>query len=484
MSAHGFRQLLILTLVTAALACVHPRLGAPDAKWQRVETEHFRVYTDLEPARARAQALELERVFHAFLDHGWVHQGDPPFILNAILFSNPYEVEKYTGPEIAGFLKPSLLFEPWMVLAVPDRVRGLDLLQHELTHYIAHQGIQHQPRWFGEGIAGYFETARFVSDSEFEVGSVPRRLYAELLRSGALPASKLWNPEEGHQRPRFYATAWALVHYLMSEHSEAFVVYQDELARGLSDEAAWKVAFPKLPRESIDGKVREYLLRGQYDKFVRRVPSYPASAKSAPLSGADQHALEGLLLSMCVDCGAASSERAEKAFALALASDPQQVQASAMRTIARVEKNEDVTAEALRVAKQHPQEWVGWAALGLAHAHAGTLSQPGDADPVAHLVRLAPRNPYTWFFSAVQYGGRGERALALRDVARVRRMAPSDVPLLVNSAELLFHLGACNELSDAARSIEAISHVGVSEPVLRSLANWTRRCAPPTAASL
>ena len=169
--ARSLWLLWVLTSTVSASACIKPRLASPKAKWLRVETEHFRVHTDLGPERAREQALELERTFHAFLDHGWVHEGDPPFMLNAVMFSNPHEVERFTGLYAEAYALPDLLFEPWIVLAVPNRVDGLDVLRHELTHYIARQAIRHQPKWFGEGIAGYFETAHFVSDTEFEIGT-------------------------------------------------------------------------------------------------------------------------------------------------------------------------------------------------------------------------------------------------------------------------------------------------------------------------
>ncbi len=468
----------VLISSVSGSACIKPRLGSPAAKWLRVETEHFRVHTDLEPERARQQALELERTFRAFLDHGWVHEGDPPFMLNAVMFSNPFEVERFTGLDAAGYALPELLFEPWIVLAVPNRVDGLDLLRHELTHYIARQAIRHQPKWFGEGIAGYFETAHFVSDTEFEIGGVPHRLYRELRRAGPLPVSKLWKPEGGVPSRRFYATAWALVHYLMTVHGDEFVAYQAGLASGLRDEAAWQAAFPELPREKLDTQLRLYLGAGLYEKSVRRVESHPTSTKVSVLSRADRYALEGLLSRSCVHCGKSERERSRQSLALALKEDPEQLQASALRIIEQTDTRQDAVPAAARVAQQHPNEWLAWAALGVAHARAGTLGRTGDVDSVAQLMRLAPRNPYTWFLAAAQHAERGQRALALRALGRAQRIDPANVDLLVNSVEVLSQLGACDELSDATRSLSELSHTGVPESIEHMVAQWSAACRP------
>lgn len=472
--SRSFLCLLGLTFLLGA--CIKPRLGAPEAKWLRVETEHFRLYTDLAAEHAREQALELERTFRAFLEHGWVHEGQPPFVLNTVMFENPNEAERYTGLQAAGYATQDLLFEPWIVVAAPNQVDGLDLLRHELTHYIALQAIRHQPRWFSEGIAGYFETAHFVSESEFEVGGVPRKLFYELQRSGPLPVSRLWEPEDGVPTRRFYATAWALVHYLMTEHPDEFVAYQQNLARGLSDTAAWQAGFPTLSRQAVEPKLRRYLETGLYEKSVRRVANEPLAAKSATLSRADQYALEGLLRRSCVVCDEAEQARSRESLDAALTLDPQQLQACALRIMERESNAQDSVADALLLTKRYPEEWMAWAALAVAQARTGSLSRRNDEDPVAHLMRLAQRNPYTWFFAAAQHAGRGERDLALRALARVRRIDPANVTLLTSSIEILYRLGACDELKDAERSLAELSHVGIPEALQRQTAQRSEAC--------
>ncbi len=99
-------------------------------------------------------------------------------------------------------------------------------------------------------------------------------------------------------------------------------------------------------------------------------------------------------------------------------------------------------------------------------------------DPVAQLIRLAPRNPYTWFLAAVQHAERGQRELALRALARAQRINPSNVALLANSAQVLSKLGACHELSDVTRSLSELSHTGVAESTARMVAQWSAACRP------
>jgi len=467
-----------LTFALSQAACFKPHLGAPEARWLRVETEHFRLHTDLEPERAHKEALQLEQTFRAFLDHGWVHQGQPPFMLNTVMFSNPNEAQLYTGLDTAGYTIPDLLFEPWIVLPAPNQVDGLDVLRHELTHYIAHQAIRHHPTWFGEGIAGYFQTAHFVSETEFEVGGVPRALFYELQRSGPLPVSRIWEPEGGVQTRRYYATAWALVHYLMTEHAEEFVVYQRCLARGLSDEAAWQAAFPNLPRQAVDAKLRLYLEVGLYEKSVQRITSQAIAVKSTPLSQGDQYALDGLLWRSCVHCGEPEKARSRQSLAMALTKDPDQLQASVLGIMEQANDPQAGSVDALRLVQRYPQEWLAWASLAVAQSRAGSLSQGRDRDAVAQLVRLAPRNPYTWFFAAVQHAERGQRDLALQALARMRRIDPANVTLLASAVNVMSKLGACDELRDASRSLSELSHVGIPPSLQRQLGQWSETCRP------
>jgi len=58
-----------------------------------------------------------------------------------------------------------------IVMMADAAVRHARVLTHELTHAITFQFIRHQPVWFAEGIASYFETVnRDPNSSDVRVG--------------------------------------------------------------------------------------------------------------------------------------------------------------------------------------------------------------------------------------------------------------------------------------------------------------------------
>lgn len=102
----GTRDLYLTSVLLFSLlgsSCLTQQLAAPQARWVRVHTEHFRLHTDLSDERAREQALELERTLRAYLEHGWVHNGTFPLTLNVIMFADPYQLERYVGVDVLGY---------------------------------------------------------------------------------------------------------------------------------------------------------------------------------------------------------------------------------------------------------------------------------------------------------------------------------------------------------------------------------------------
>jgi hypothetical protein len=68
---------------------------------------------------------------------------------------------------------------------------------HEVTHAISFNAIHHQPRWFAEGLASYFETIQLNAPNQHvDVGEQPRSLTRTIRRKGLLNPSTLFACEK------------------------------------------------------------------------------------------------------------------------------------------------------------------------------------------------------------------------------------------------------------------------------------------------
>jgi hypothetical protein len=445
---------VVFVLLLACLpACVHS-LATSEARWVSVQSAHFQLYTDLDADDAEAQARDLERALSSLLQHGWGDPGDPPILLNVVMFRRHADFERYAGTALAGYHVPELLFEPWIVMPVPNRVDGLAVLRHELTHYIAHQVIQVQPQWFAEGLACYFETARMNQAGRFEVGAVPMALWNSLRREGLLPAARLFTRHEPPLSQRFYATSWALVHYLVNEHSDRFVHYQDALARGTGHAAAWAASFPELHPTAIDLALHRYVTDGRYARYEHVAREPVVSVQGRTLSYADQLALEGMLSSSCPACG--DAQRAERAFAQARGIDSLQVQAAA-RDILQAPGSPSAKTEARSLVSKLPDSWLAQLTLAVVLVADPTTAASDEAAATTEALRLlAPRQPYTWLMSAVVHATHGHAAEAKAHLTRAERLAPTNPKLLSMAADVMLELGECESLFRTVAVLDSI----------------------------
>jgi hypothetical protein len=399
------------------------------------------------------------------------------------MFRSGVDFEEYGRSELDGYALSEVLFEPWIVVPAPNYADRLETVAHELTHYMAYQAMQNQPRWFAEGLASYFESARFDGDDSFEIGRVPASRFQSLRIFGWEPPSKLL-AGSAPSEPRFYASSWLLVHYLMTVRSDEFANFQGNLARGLSDAAAWGQAFPQLSGAALDHAVQEYAQAGQYERYVFRFEPPEVQTSSRTMSRADEHALRALLRMTCFKCPDHLRGQWREDVQLALSSDPSNVRAIAL-TVTDESQNAELALSRARVlVRERPEDWLAWVTLGVAAMRAGKFAelagQPG-ADPGLHAPRLAPSQPYALLMAAVSHAVRGEREPAIRVSAAAQRMQPTNGALLVARAELLAQLSACEQLREVAARVGQMAHSGLDEAARQRMRSYSANCRDPRA---
>src|SRR4029077_11740617 len=109
-----------------------------------------------------------------------------------------------------------------------------------------------------------------------------------LRRLARTPTRELLTAESAERRVEVYASAWLLVHYLVSARSDAFVKLQEGFVRGLGQDAAWAAAFPDLPVDRLDQVLQSYLEAGDLAYYLRPVRPFADVAPTiSVLSSAD-----------------------------------------------------------------------------------------------------------------------------------------------------------------------------------------------------
>lgn len=446
------------------LGCAGARLGSGQQRWHEVETQHFKLYTDLPRAEAQGQAAELERLLHAFEHSAFQIKGELPLKLNVVMFASDMAFHDYSRDEIGGYVVRDLLYEPWMVVPAPNRTAGLQVLNHELTHHITMLAMQNQPAWLLEGLATYFESAQFEEGgTRFVVGRVPLRYFHVLRERRLVPPSVLMQPEGFRTDAPSYASAWALVHYLMSKRGAQFASYQQLLAKGVGFTRAFAEAFLDLTPTQLDAEVASYLSDGLYESVSFVVPPQQAApVRERVLARADEHALSGLLWSGCPRCSERHQGRAKESFQLALADDPMQVQAKA---ISVQDGAGDALAEARRLTEAHPQHWLSWLTLALA-AHAiepaSELSTQLADQAAERAVTLAPSQAYAWMARAFRFAAHGDRDQALRAADKAYHLQRNAPNLLISRAALLAGLADCGPLHELVTRMGQQPELGLS----------------------
>jgi len=209
-----------LASLVAFVAMAAP--GPALAEWVRAESPRFVVYGagDERYVRGYAEKLEaFEQVLRAY--HGMAPEAAPPRKFEVYLVSGLGQLRRVkpdADESTGGFYSAGVE----KVFAVVRRDFGDDqILFHEYTHHFMSQHFPYgYPAWVVEGYAEYFGGTR-VDDQFIDVGAgeAGRTYVLTNLRHLALSDLLTRRPGElkGDQVKAYYAQAWLLTHYMLSD---------------------------------------------------------------------------------------------------------------------------------------------------------------------------------------------------------------------------------------------------------------------------
>lgn len=279
-----------------------------------------------------------------------------------VAFDTLDEVHEYVPPQFIALAwsARNALLQPLIVLAAESLDGDRRIVTHELTHVISFQAIADQPKWFAEGLATYFETARLHERiGAIDVGEPRARRLRELLDHGIEPASAVFACDElACVTSSFYSTVWALFTFLLEQHPNELARYMTSRASARpgatsTDRAQlWAQAFPSLPVAALDHDLAAWVHHG-----TTTVRHYKIALRDWPtterlLTEADAWSANALLRHQCAPKGDAPAEVAR-----ALATDSTNVIANVIAA-----SHGKVLAPDLvhAITAAHPDDWRAW----------------------------------------------------------------------------------------------------------------------------
>jgi hypothetical protein len=396
----GRRAAAVLAVLVAACGAAVPAVpskGGP--AWYELTSEHFTVWTDAPDQRARELVREMERLRQLIVGVAFpsAPAGGRNFV---VVLRDDGELAAFspTGePRPFAVSGAAPLWQPiFVVSAQSNRDPGDHAVAHELTHVISYAVVHHQPRWFAEGMAQFFETVDINPDSTTaDIGAAPsyRGQPIQMAHLGSVPKLLTWRGISEGERSE-YSTAWALFTFLINEHRAELVRYMQLLDEPADEKASpgevaarqWREAFPSVPLGEVTAALQQWLLSGHH-RVVHvniQLRAWPVTVRK--LGDADVYATRGLLRSLMANQDA--QRRAD--VDAALAAEPTNVLGWVLRWTSDDAKPTSDQGRAITAA--HPEDWRAWLLAAVALQSAGGAAEEIESART-RCCELAANNP-------------------------------------------------------------------------------------------
>lgn len=263
------RKLMPLLALAATPSALH-------AKWLEASSAHFVIYANDGPKEIQLFAEQLER-FHSAMAMLFGNAKQPaPSPSNRVtiyVVKNDREVRKLAGDGskfIYAFYHPRAGGSFAIVPAVDAGQGTLSFSMIALLHEYAHHfqlstARSTWPRWFVEGSAEFFASAKFERDGTVMLGMPANHRGGELMYAKDVTATDLLDPDSYEKRRRpnsfdaYYGKSWLLYHYLTFNKPRAgqFEKYLALLQQGQRSVDAARTIFGDL--DQLEKELDQYL---------------------------------------------------------------------------------------------------------------------------------------------------------------------------------------------------------------------------------
>lgn len=256
------------------------------AGWREASSDHFVIYADENDKDIRKYSDRLERYYSAmtFVLPSKKAKPSPSNRVTIYVVRSGKAVRKLYGDDsryIRGFYVPraggSLAIIPPIDVAGMKASESELVLMHEYAHHFMAENMAYLvPRWYAEGFAEYFASARFEPDGTVGLGLPAEHRAYELFEANdvsieRLLDSKLYAADKSKGYDNFYGRSWLLFHYLFTDEDrrKQVVDYLNRLNRGEAELSAATAAFGDL--KALDKALTAYL-RQRKMHYLRITP--------------------------------------------------------------------------------------------------------------------------------------------------------------------------------------------------------------------
>ncbi|HEX6894575.1 MAG TPA: hypothetical protein VF146_04835 [Bryobacteraceae bacterium] len=230
----------------AAVGAVCP-LAAADASasaWKLTSTEHFQIYSQVDPVRAQRLLNWFEQLRGFFLDQHLVPVHDIATV-RVIVFASAKDYAPFRLHESDAHYAGA---ESRQYIAMADGENDLRVAAHELAHVALSNQI-HGARWLSEGLAEFFSTVR-MKEGEAELGGGLPAHIRTLRQANWTPLSQLLSapvPSDRADAMLFYGESWALADMLLRSpgYSPDFQKFLSMIETGSTAEHAFASVYGK-----------------------------------------------------------------------------------------------------------------------------------------------------------------------------------------------------------------------------------------------
>jgi tetratricopeptide (TPR) repeat protein len=242
------------------------------AKWLRVESPHFELYTTDDAKSGREAVRHFEQVRSAFIDILGIKLVNRRPV-SIIAFRDEDEYAPYRiHDNVAAYYMASPRHD---FIVIGDlAVEHHPFAVHEYTHLVIDQAGLKLPLWLNEGFAEIYSTMR-VSGNKILVGRIiPERLAAA--QSGSIDLREILAATRNSaiytapgQRSNFYGESWALVHMLKfsKPYAQGIDRFLEAVGRGEPGESALERIYGK-PLAEIQKDLYGYVHSDKFNEGV------------------------------------------------------------------------------------------------------------------------------------------------------------------------------------------------------------------------
>lgn len=278
-------------LAAALLACTSspPSHSSPNGTgdWLEIRAPHFTILGDLAPERLREWATELalfDTLTRKSTEASTLAPQSAPvriYVFRQLADARAFMSVGWAAGELLATQNAhfAVLSDEGPVYATRET------LYHEYVHHILRRdGSSAYPKWYDEGMSSYLGTLR-VRDDAIIIGTAPAGYLTILAGEGLVPLADLLDASrlEDLRAGPFYASSWALVHYLHAKSANRARLgrFVRESLRGLDWRSAYESSFDRT-LETLQADVQthiDHLLRGARYDFALSLASIEVATR-------------------------------------------------------------------------------------------------------------------------------------------------------------------------------------------------------------